>query len=280
LQPVSCIGKGDNMSESSPLAVEREGSIAWLILNRPEKRNAMAMDFFDELRRHFAALDKEPEIRVVIIRADGESFTAGIDLIALAPLLQGEGASFREALKKEIVRLQEGIHAVERCRKPVIAAVHSHCIGGGVDLLSACDIRMASRDAVFAVRETKMAMIADLGTLQRLPYIIGQGHFRELVLTGRNFSAEEAQRMGFITHLCEDRASLYREARKVAEEIAGCSPLAVQGAKEVMNYSRDHGVWAGFEYVAQKNAAVLLSEDLMEAFKAFVEKRPAEFKGN
>jgi len=268
------------MGESSPLEVKKEGSISWLILNRPEKRNAMAMEFFDQLGRHFAAFDEDPDVRAVIIRAEGESFTAGIDLVALAPLLQGDGASFRETLKKKILRLQEAFHAVERCRKPVIAAVHSHCIGGGVDLLSACDIRLASRDAVFAVRETKVAMIADLGTLQRLPHIIGQGHFRELVLTGRNFSAEEALRMGFITRLCDDRESLYTEARMVAEEIAGCSPLAVQGAKEVMNYSRDHGVWAGFEYVAQKNAAVLLSEDLMEAFKAFMEKRQARFKGN
>jgi enoyl-CoA hydratase/carnithine racemase len=268
------------MSESGPFKVEKEGNICWLILNRPEKRNAMAMEFFDELSRHFAAFDQDAEVRVVVLRAEGESFTAGIDLFGLAPLLQGEGTSFREELRKKIVQLQEGIHAVERCRKPVIAAVHSHCIGGGVDLLSACDIRMASRDAVFAVRETKMAMIADLGTLQRLPYIIGHGHFRELALTGRNFSAEEALRMGFITHLCEDRDSLYKEARRVAEEIAGCSPLAVQGAKEVINYSRDHGVWAGLEYVAQKNAAALFSEDLMEAFKAFVEKRPAKFKGN
>ena len=268
------------MSENSPFKVEKEGNIRWLILNRPEKRNAMAVEFFDELGRHFAAFDQDEEVRVVVIRAEGESFTAGIDLFGLAPLLQGEGASFREALRKKIIRLQEGIHAVEQCRKPVIAAVHSHCIGGGVDLLSACDIRMASRDAVFAVRETKMAMIADLGTLQRLPYIIGHGHFRELALTGRNFTAEEALRIGFITHLCEDRNSLYQEARKIAEEIAGCSPLAVQGAKEVINYSRDHGVWAGFEYVAQKNAAALPCQDLMEAFKAFVEKRPAEFKGH
>ena len=268
------------MSENSPFKVEREGPVCWLVLNRPEKRNAMAVEFFDELGRHFAAFDQDPEVRVVVIRAEGESFTAGIDLFGLAPLLQGEGASFREALRRTIIQLQEGIHAVEQCRKPVIAAVHSHCIGGGVDLLSACDIRMASRDAVFAVRETKMAMIADLGTLQRLPHIIGHGHFRELALTGRNFSAEEALRMGFITHLCEDRDFLYEEVRKVAGEIAGCSPLAVQGAKEVINYSRDHGVWAGFEYVAQKNAAALLSEDLMEAFNAFVEKRPAKFKGN
>jgi enoyl-CoA hydratase len=268
------------MSENSPFKVEKEENLCWLILNRPEKRNAMAMEFFDEIGRLFADFDRDPEVRVVVIRAEGESFTAGIDLFSLAPLLQGEGASFRETLKNEILRLQEGINAVERCRKPVIAAVHSHCIGGGVDLLSACDIRIATRDAVFAVRETKMAMIADLGTLQRLPHLIGHGRFRELALTGRYFTAEEALEMGFITHLCDDRHFLHEEARKVALEIAGCSPLAVQGAKEVINYSRDHGIRAGLEYVAQKNAAALLSEDLMEAFTAFTEKRSPKFKGN
>lgn len=268
------------MDDTSLFKVEKAEGICWLILNRPEKRNAMAMEFFDELGRHFLEFDRDPDVRVVVIRAEGESFTAGIDLFSLAPLIQGEGARFRESLKHKILQLQEGVDAVERCRKPVVAAVHSHCIGGGVDLLSACDIRMASRDAVFAVRETKMAMVADLGTLQRLPHIIGYGRFRELALTGRNFTAEEALKMGFITHLCDDRNTLYEEAGRVAGEIARCSPLAVQGAKEVINFSRDHGIRAGLDYVAQKNAAVLLSEDLMEAFKAFVEKRKPEFKGN
>jgi enoyl-CoA hydratase/carnithine racemase len=267
------------MGEKDPFTVEREEHVAWLTLNRPEKRNAMTLEFFDGLARHFTAFDQDPQVRVVVIKAAGESFTAGIDLFDLGPLLQGEGADFREDLRKKILQLQEGMNAVERCRKPVIAAVHSHCIGGGVDLLSACDIRMASRDAVFAVRETRIAIVADLGTLQRLPHIIGHGWFRELALTGRNFSAEEAQKIGFITHLCEDRQGLYQEAGRVAKEIAECSPLAVQGVKDVINYSRDHGVYPGLEYVAQKNAAVLPSEDLLEAFKAFVEKRPPEFKG-
>jgi enoyl-CoA hydratase/carnithine racemase len=267
------------MGEKDPFTVEREEHVVWLTLNRPEKRNAMTLEFFEGLARHFTAFDRDPQVRVVVIKAAGESFTAGIDLFGLGPLLQGEGADFREELRKKILQLQEGMNAVERCRKPVLAAVHSHCIGGGVDLLSACDIRMASRDAVFAVRETRIAIVADLGTLQRLPYIIGHGWFRELALTGRNFSAEEAQKIGFITHLCEDRQSLYQEAKRMAKEIAECSPLAVQGVKDVINYSRDHGVYPGLEYVARKNAAVLPSEDLMEAFKAFVEKRPPQFKG-
>jgi enoyl-CoA hydratase len=268
------------MGKGEPIRIEKEEHIAWVTLNRPEKRNAMTLEFFDGLAQHFTAFDEDPGVRVVVIRAEGESFTAGIDLVGLAPLIQGEGAAFREGLRKGILKLQEGISRIERCRKPVIAAVHSHCIGGGVDLLSACDIRMASRDAVFSIRETRMAMIADLGTLQRLPHIIGQGRFRELALTGRDFLAEEAFRIGFITHLCEDRKSLYEAAGKLAMEIAQCSPLAVQGAKEVMNYSRDQGVYPGLEYVAQKNAAILPCEDLMEALRAFMEKRPPVFKGN
>jgi enoyl-CoA hydratase len=146
-------------------------------------------------------------------------------------------------------------------------------------MLSACDIRLATRDAVFAIRETKMAMIADLGTLQRLPFIIGHGWFKELALTGRDFTAAEALRMGFITRICEDRDELYVEAKKLGEEIAACSPLAVQGAKEVIFFSRENGVFPGLEYVAQKNASVLPCEDLTEAFQAFMEKRKPEFKG-
>ncbi|MGD2127158.1 MAG: crotonase/enoyl-CoA hydratase family protein [Desulfobacteraceae bacterium] len=267
------------MSDKNLFKVAKDGNIAWLTFDRPEKRNSMNLEFFQGLIQHFTGFDQDPEVRVVIVKAEGESFTAGIDLFAMGTLLQGEGAAFREELRNKIVQLQDSMNTIERCRKPVIAAVHSHCIGGGVDLLSACDIRMASRDAVFAIRETRIAIIADLGTLQRLPYIIGQGWFRELALTGRNFSADEALKMGFITRLFEDRQTLYQEARKVALEIAECSPLAVQGVKEVINYSRDHGVYPGLEYVAQKNAALLPSEDLTEAFKAFVEKRPPKFKG-
>ncbi len=132
----------------------------------------------------------------------------------------GDGsASYREGLRKKILELQEAFSAIERCRKPVIAAVHGHCIGGGVDLLSACDVRMASKDALFSIRETRIGIIADIGTLQRLPTIIGHGWCRELALTGRNFTAADALKMGFITHLCEDRESLYAEAKALADEI-------------------------------------------------------------
>jgi len=268
------------MSKGEIFRIEKDQGIVWFTLNRPEKLNTMNMAFFDDLLHHFREFDADDDVRAVVIKAEGKGFTAGIDFMELVGLIQGEGARFRSKLAKEISRLQESINAVEKCRKPVIAAIHGHCIGGGVDLITACDIRLASRDAVFSIRETRVAIVADLGTLQRLPYIIGHGWFRELALTGRDFTAQEALDMGLVTRLTDDRDSLYAEAEKLARQIASCSPLAVQGVKEVILYSRDNGVYPGLDFVAQKNSAILPSKDLMEAFTAFMEKRPPKFVGD
>jgi len=267
------------MSETSQFKVEKDAHLAWLTLNRPEKRNTMGTQFFKELSQHLANFDQDATVRAVIIKSEGKSFTAGTDLEEAGSLLSGQAADQREATRRKIMSLQEGITSIERCRKPVIAAIHSHCIGGGIDLISACDIRIATQDAVFSIRETPMGIIADLGTLQRLPFIIGHGWFRELALTGRNFSADEALQMRLITRICENRDALYAEAEKLAGQIAACPPLTVQGAKEVILYSRDNGIDAGLQYVAQKNAAALPSEDVFEAVTAFMEKREPAFKG-
>jgi len=267
------------MSDTEHFKVEQEDHIAWLTMNRPAKRNVMGATFFEELARLLMELDRDTEVRVVVIKAEGKSFTAGTDLNEAASLLSGEGADQRENTRIKILALQAGLTAIEKCRKPVIAAVHSHCIGGGVDLISACDIRLATEDAVFSIRETRMGIIADLGTLQRLPYIIGQGWFRELALTGRDFTAAEALQMGLLTRVCEDRDALYTAAKELAIQIAGCPPLTVQGVKDVINYSRDHGIASGLEYVAQKNTAALPSQDVVEAVTAFMEKRKPKFIG-
>lgn len=267
------------MSEKDPFKVEQEEHIAWLTLNRPEKRNTMGFDFFKGLIEYFTQFDEDPNVRAVVIKAEGKSFTAGLELTELGSLLGDGAADARDVLRKRIMEIQESTNIIEKCRKPVIAAVHSHCIGGGVDMLSACDIRIATKDAVFSIRETRIAIIADLGTLQRLPHIIGHGWFRELALTGRDFTAEEALKMGFITRICEDRQGLYKEAKRLASQIAACAPLAVQGVKDVILYSRDNGVYPGLQYVAQKNAAALPSEDLTEAVSAFMEKRTPVFTG-
>jgi enoyl-CoA hydratase/carnithine racemase len=266
------------MSDQDPFRVEREGTTAWLVMNRPERRNAMNQAFFDGLIRQFAQFDADPEVRVVVIRGEGRSFTSGLDLAGGVEMPLAGGSPYeKEAFRRWIIRLQDGISAVERCRKPVIAAIHGHCIGGGVDLSSACDIRLASRDAIFSIRETRMAMIADVGTLQRVPTLIGHGRFRELALTGRDFGAEEAMQIGFLSRVCADREELYGAARHMAEEIAACSPVTVQGVKEVILFTRDHGIQAGLEYVAQKNVALLPNEELVEAIAAFLEKRKPQF---
>lgn len=267
------------MDANAGITLSLEGHIARVTLCRPERRNAMGMAFFDALADHFQRLDRDPDVRVVILQAAGENFTVGLDLMEAAALLGGGGADEREALREKIVELQAAVGAVETCRKPVIAAVQGYCLGGGVDLLCACDIRLAAADAVFGIRETRMAIIADLGTLQRLPHIIGHGWFRELALTGRDFSAAEALQMGFVTRVCPDRQALTAAADALAQQIAGLAPLTVQGVKTTINHGRDHGVPAGLAYVAQKNAAALKSEDLGEAITAFMEKRDPVFRG-
>jgi enoyl-CoA hydratase/carnithine racemase len=267
------------MTDKAPFSVEKEGHLAWLILDRPEKRNTMSFKFFADLTEHFEQFDADPEVRVVIIRAEGKSFTVGLDLAEAAAMIGDGSALQREDMRRGIMRLQDNISAVERCRKPVIAAIHGHCIGGGVDLISACDIRLASRDAIFSIRETRIGIIADVGTLQRFPTIVGQGLFRELALTGRDFTAEEAFRIGFINRIYDDRESLCQGARLLAEEIAANPPLTVQGVKEVIHYTRDNGIFPSLDYVAQKNAAAVPSDDMMEAVTAFLEKRPPHFTG-
>jgi enoyl-CoA hydratase len=267
------------MSDKSNFRVKKDGHIAWLTLNRPEKRNTMGLAFFEEIGELFDNFARDAHIRVVIIKAEGKSFSAGTDLEEAAKLLAQGSADGRDRMRKEILELQQCFTKIEKCRKPVIAAVHSHCIGGGVDMICACDIRMATTDAIFSIRETRMGIIADVGTLQRLPHIIGHGWFRELALSGRDFTAQEALEMGLITRICDDPSTLYKEAEKLASQIAACPPLTVQGTKEVILYSRDNGIEAGLQYVAQKNAAALPSEDLFEAVSAFMEKRQPVFKG-
>lgn len=267
------------MEQSGPFTVEQVAGVAHLTLNRPEIRNAMDPEFFRRLADRFRSFGADDAVRVIVIKAAGKSFTAGTNLVAAAAMLAGSAADERDALQRAILQLQEGVNAVENCCKPVIAAVHGHCIGGGVDLICACDVRLAERSAVFSIRETRMGIVADLGTLQRLPRIIGEGRCRELALTGRDFTAEEAFAMGLVTRVCDGLEGLRDQADALARQIADNPPLTVQGVKDVMNYSRDHGIAAGLRYAAQKNAALLPSEDLAEAFDALRQRRKPQFKG-
>ena len=267
------------MGRDDPFMIEMEGQVAWLVMNQPAKRNAMGMAFYQSLNDHMRRFDQDDNVRAVVIKGAGPSFTSGTDLAEAGALIGDGAADAREQLHRKITSLQADLTSIETCCKPVIAAIHGHCIGGGVDLIAACDIRLAAQGTLFSVRETRLGIIADVGTLQRLPHIIGHGWFRELALTGRDFSAEEALQMGLVTRVCPDREALYDAARDLASQIAACPPLTVQGTKEVILYCRDNGVFPGLAYVAQKNAAALPSVDLMVAVSALMDKRKPVFKG-
>jgi enoyl-CoA hydratase len=267
------------MSDYECIRLDKSDYVGHLVLSRPEQRNRMSVKFFEEIVQVFERIDEDDEIRTVLISAEGKSFTAGLDLVEAAGLFSDPTAKSRHDFKKMIMRLQEPMNVIDRCRKPVIMAIHSHCIGGGVDMACVSDIRLASQDAVFSIRETRMAMVADLGTLQRIEPIIGRGWTRELALTGRDFDASLALEIGFVTHVYPDRDAVREEGMKMAREIAELSPVTVQGVKETLNFSRNFGAAAGLEFVAQKNSAILPSDDLMEAFQAFMEKRKPAFRG-
>jgi enoyl-CoA hydratase len=273
---------------SGIFTIERSGPVATLWLDRPEKHNALGPDFWEQFPEVMGELGDDDTVRAVVIAGKGPSFTAGLDLFAFGPALAsgtlgGEGnseAAQRAALRTHITAMQRAISAPAECPKPVIAAVHGNCIGAGVDLITACDIRLAARDAVFSVRETRLAMVADVGTLQRLPRIIDPGRVAELVYTGRDFDAAEAHGMQLVTGVYDDAAAVYQAAVEMAGMIAANSPLAVQGAKAVLRATAGRSIDEALDYVALWNTAFLQSNDLMEAIRAFVEKRPPEFTGD
>lgn len=264
--------------------LERNESVVEVVLTGPGKGNAMGPDFWREMPELFAALDRDEDARVIIVRGDGDNFSYGLDLPAMMGSLgQAFGgqnlAAERTRLLDMVGEMQQAFDRVAACRKPVIAAINGWCIGGGLDFIAACDIRLASADARFSLREVKVAIVADLGSLQRLPRIIGEGLTRELAFTGRDITASRAFEIKLVGELFETRDALLEGARRVAREIAGNPPLVVQGIKRVMNYCAGKSVADGLDYVAAWNAAFLQSNDLVEAMTAFRERRAPRFEG-
>jgi enoyl-CoA hydratase len=267
------------------LRLEKSEHIARVILIGPGKGNSMGPDFWREMPILFSELDQDDQVRVIIISGEGDNFSYGLDLPAmmgqpgfkmLGPNLAAERTRFLDMA----LEMQKAINGVASCRKPVIAAVHGWCIGAGLDLISACDIRIASSDAKFSLREVKVAIVADMGSLQRLPYIIGEAHTRDLGLTGRDIDAPYAEKIGLVTEVFDSAKALMQGAQKRAEAIAENPPLVVQGIKRVMNQSKMHKIEADLEFVALWNSAFMQSNDLAEAMMAFQQKRPPKFKGN
>ena len=260
-----------------------DGHVGLLELNRPEKLNAMGPTFWDEAADMVAQINADRAVRVLVLSGAGRAFTTGLDLVGIMPRIPiqpGPPDGFKQARLHQLIRdMQGAVTAFERCRVPVIAAIHGYCLGGGIDLITACDIRLATADAIFSVRETKMAMVADVGTLQRLPHLVGQGIARELVFTGRDFDATYAERIGLVNRVLADKEALDAAALKLAQEIADNAPLAVQGAKRVLNEGIRAEVDQGLEYVATWNAAHLVTQDLGMAMAAFVSREKPEYSG-
>lgn len=264
------------------LKVTLDGRVAVIELSRPDRANALDLDMWHELREAMRWLDATPGARVGILRGAGSQFTTGIDLKLLAGLRDEiadpcEGRA-REKLRRLILDLQDTLAAIDRCRKPVIAAVHGACIGGGVDVVLACDLRYCSADAVFSVREIDVGLTADLGTLQRLPRLVGEGMARELAYTGRSVSGREAREIGLVNRCYDTPAELASGVGELAAAIAAKAPLAVRGCKEMITYARDHSLADGLNFVATWNAAMLLSADLPEALAAARERRDPAFR--
>lgn len=257
-----------------------DGPVAVLSMNRPDKANGMTPDFWGDLPRLMRELDAMPVIRCAVIEGRGKHFTGGMDLSAfdgIAELTKAEPARGAFALRRLILKLQDSFTAIEQVRFPVIAAMHGACLGGGIDMISACDLRLASADAFFGIEEINIGMAADVGTLQRLPRLIAPGIVKELAYTGRRFSGEEAKAWGFVNEICADAETVQARGRELAREIAAKSPIAIAGIKQAVDYARDHAVRDGLDQIATWNAGMLRPEELMTAIQAKMAKKEAVF---
>ena len=264
--------------------VDISDHVANLVLSRPDELNTMSRDFWVELGDVLEEINKNSEVRVVVMSSTGKHFCAGMDLSAFSNGVDNipdekkpDHARIGEAVYRVAKELQGYITSLEKIRVPVIAAIHGGCIGGAVDLVTACDIRLASKDAFFCIQEINIGMAADVGTLQRLPKIIPDSKMREMAYTGRRMYADEAKETGLVSDTYESQEEMLAAANELAKVIASKSPVAIYGLKAVMNYSRDHSVSEGLEYNALWSGAMLSQKDMTEAITANMEKRDAAF---
>lgn len=270
----------DQNTLAESLAIERDGHVATVVLRGPGKGNAMGPALWRELAPTMNALDAERNVRAIVIRGSGDHFSYGLDLPAMLgePTIQPgsvQSGRDRETFLTILAGMQDAFGAVARCRKPVIAAIDGWCIGSGIELIAACDLRYATPAAQFSLREVQLAIVADLGGLQRLPGIVGEGNARELALTGRTIDAKRAHEIGLLNAIAGD---VHAHAAGVAAEIAAHSPLTTSGIKRVMNASQGRTIDEGLAYTAVWNAAFLNGEDFAEAMAAFRERRKPDYR--
>ncbi len=262
------------------LDVSHDGPIAHVCLNQPNTLNTMKAAFWTEIVETFKQLDKLPHVRAVVISSTGKHFTAGLDLAEAGTSLSPQSsdpARANERFRRKILEMQESFSVIDRARVPVISVIQGGCIGGGVDMVSACDIRIGTSDCFFSIQEINIGIVADVGTLQRLPTLLPQGLVRELAYTGRRFKADEAQRHGFLNRVLPTQPEALAAAMALAQEISSKSPLAITGIKNILNHGRGRTVEDGLNYVATWNAGMLMGHDLAEAMAAHISKRPAAF---
>ena len=271
---------------SDVISLEVTNHVATLWLDRPDARNALGSAFWRDLPRACQAVSVDDNVRVLVVAAKGPHFSVGLDLKEFGGgFMSGDGSRSKAASNAktyaDIRTLQASVTALADLEMPVIAAVHGYCIGGAIDLICACDIRLASSDTVFSVRETKVAIVADLGTLQRLPRIVSAGHVAELAFTGKDIDATRAEQIGLVNSTYEGSCDDVLEAAyALAQEIAANSPLAVKGTKAVLAANDGRTVGEGLDFVARWNTMYLSSNDLVEAMSAFIERRSPTFQGD
>ena len=270
--------------------VEVDQKVAHVRMNRPQRSNSMIPAFWRELPEIVDELSSSGSVRAMVLSGDGKHFCSGMDLeVFTADDTVGSGGADpaagstrhrsrrNERFRSTALKLQESFSVMERARMPVLAAIQGACVGGGIDMVTACDMRYATEDAFFSIQEINIGMTADVGTLQRMPKLVAEGIVRELAYTGRRWSAAEAHAAGFVNRLYPDRDTMVDGVLEVAAEIAAKSPMAVWGTKQTMNYTRDHGIADGLEYIANWNAAMFDTDDMAEAFGAQMDKRRPEF---
>ncbi|KAL2218350.1 ClpP/crotonase-like domain-containing protein [Thermoascus aurantiacus ATCC 26904] len=261
--------------------------VAHVEINRPDKLNAFIRPMWLELRSVFSQLSHDPSVRAIVLSGAGDkAFTAGLDVKAASESLLNPSANdtsdaARRAvqLRRHIDEFQDCVTAVERCEKPVIAVLHGFALGLGVDLSTAADVRVCSRDVRLAVKEVDIGLAADVGTLSRLPKVVGNyGWVKEVSLTARIFGADEALRVGFVNSVHESKAAALDAAVELAALIASKSPVAVQGTKELLNWSRDHSVQDGLRYTSVWNSAAVQTADISAALLSGIQKRTPTFE--
>lgn len=265
------------------LKVDIADKIAHIQLNRPDAYNSMNIDFWKELPVAVQEISDAASARVIVLSSTGKHFCAGMDLSVFTDgsAIQNDIEPGRRHLdlRNTVLQLQDVFNRLENARMPVLAAVQGGCIGGAVDMVSACDSRYCTEEAFFSIEETKLGMTADLGTMQRLPYLIPQGLMRELAYTGRRMYAEEAKEFGLVNKVYADQTAMLEGVMEIAGQIAARSPLAVTGAKEMINYTRDHNMADSLNAMSLWQSGMYQPQvDMMETFAAKMEKREPNFE--